>query len=209
MLETTLMTKVFLLLSGCLGCGALGAYAGRNIRSLGAMIGLAIAFLLGIFVVISAAHASAVLGVLALAGWTFISGLFSGPSLQYYKERLGWETVARVFLGSAAVMAGFGAFGALSGIDFSFMGGILFFLLSILVLVGLVSLFVRLGRKAAIADSIAGLIVFSGYFIYDFFRVTRETNTWESAVQCTMSIYLDFINFAWDAMRLLDLLGNK
>lgn len=208
-METTLMTKVFLLLSGCLSCGALGAYVGRNIRSLRIMVGLAIAFLLGVFVVFSAAHASALLGVLALAGWTFISGLFSGPSLQYYKERLGWETVARVFLGSAAVMAGLGAFGALSGIDFSWMGGILFFLLSILLLVSLVSLFIRLGRKAAIADSIAGLIVFSGYFIYDFFRVTRVENTWEHAVQATMSIYLDFINFAWDAMRLIDLLSNK
>lgn len=209
MFETTLMTKVFLLLSGCLACGGLGAYVGRNIRDIVTILGLALAFLVGTFVVWYSAGVSPVVGVTLLAVWTFISGLFSAPSLQHYKERLGWETVARVFLGSAAVMAGLGAFGALSGIDFSWMGGILFFLLSILLLVSLVSLFVRLGRKAAIADSIAGLIVFSGYFIYDFFRVTRVENTWEHAVQATMSIYLDFINFAWDAMRLLDLLNNK
>ncbi len=209
MLETTLMTKVFFLLSGCLACGGLGAYLGRNIREFVTMIGLAIAFLVGTFVVWYSAGVSPVVGVLLLAGWTFISGLFSGPSLRHYSERLGWETVARTFFGTSAVMVGFGAFGALSGIDFSWMGGILFFALSILLIVGLVSLFVRMGRKVAIAESVASMIVFSGYFIYDFFRITRVENTWEHAVQASMSIYLDFINFFFDALRFIDLISNK
>ncbi|MBX9572935.1 MAG: Bax inhibitor-1 family protein [Candidatus Obscuribacterales bacterium] len=209
MIETTLMTKVFLLLAGCLSCGGLGAYVGRNIRSLGTMIGLALAMLVGVFVVWYASGVSPLVGIVSLAGWTFISGLFSGPSLRHYRERLGWETVAWVFFSSAGVMLGLGMFGAYSGIDFTFLGGILFFALSVLLLVGLVMLFVRLGRQAAIAESIASMIVFSGYFIYDFFRVTRVTNTWEHAVQATMSIYLDFINFFFDALRLLELLSNK
>ena len=129
MLETTLITKVAVLLAACMGLGGLGAYLGRKIENPLVFIGLAIAFILGTFGVFAAAHASPVLGVLALAGWTFVSGLVTAPALQHYSERLGWRTVAGAFAGTGGVMAACGAFGAFSGIDFSFLSGILFFAL--------------------------------------------------------------------------------
>ena len=208
-METTLMTKTFILLAGCLACGGLGAYLGRNIRSIGTMIGLAIAFILGVFVVFAAAKASPVLGILSLAGWTLVSGLFSAPSLRHYKERLGWETVASIFAGSSGVMMICAAIGVFSGIDFSFMGNFLFFALTALVLFGLVSLFIRFSRKIQMIEAVVGMLLFSAYFIYDFFRVTRETNTWEHAIQSAMAIYLDLINFFFDALRFYDLYMNK
>lgn len=209
MLETTLMTKVAVLLAGCMGIGGLGAYFGRNIRTLGAFIILALVFVFGTIGVIYGAHLSPVLGVALLGGWTFVSGLLLGPVVQMYSERLGWQTVAGAYVGTGGVMTACGLFGAYSGIDFSFLGGILFFGLLGLVLVGFISIFWRLSRTGSIVESIVGMLIFSGYFIYDFFRIAKSANTWENAVQLTMSIYLDFMNFFLYLLQLLDMLKDK
>lgn len=209
MIETTLMTKVFILLSGCMAVGGLGAYLGRNIRSLGAFLLLAVAFIFGTIGVFMAAKLSPLAGIVVLGGWTFVSGLVTGPALQMYSEKLGWQTVAGAFLGTGGVMTACGLFGAFSGIDFSFLSGILFFGLLGLVLVGFLSIFWRLSRGGNIAYSIAGMLVFSGYFIYDWFRVAKSANTWENAIALSMNLYLDFLNFFLYLLQLLEMLNNK
>ena len=209
MFETTLAAKVALLLAGCMGVGGLGAYFGRNIRTLGQFLVLAVVFIFGTIGVLYGAHVNPVLGVALLAGWTFVSGLVMGPCVQMYSERLGWQTVAGAYVGTGGVMAVAGAFGALSGIDFSFLGGILFVGLLGLIAVGFISIFWRLSRTASIVESLVGMLIFSGYFIYDFFRITKSTNTWESAIGLTMNIYLDFMNFFLYLLQLLDMIKDK
>jgi FtsH-binding integral membrane protein len=204
MIETTLLTKVMILLAGCMGIGGLGAYLGRNIRSLGAFLVLAALFIFGTIGVFVGAHLNPVLGVCLLAGWTFVSGLVLGPAIQMYNERLGWETVAGAFVGTGGVMTACGMFGMMSGIDFSFLGGILFFGLLGLVLVGFIGIFWRLSRTASIVESIVGMVIFSGYFIFDFFRIAKETNTWEHAIGLAMNIYLDYINFFLYLLQFMD-----
>ena len=71
--ETTLLTKVALLLACCMMIGAGGTYFGRNVRSLGAFIGLAILFIAGTIGVYFAAAVSPAVGVGVLFLWTFIS----------------------------------------------------------------------------------------------------------------------------------------
>ena len=103
--ETTLLTKVALLLACCMMIGAGGTYFGRNVRSLGAFIGLAILFIAGTIGVYFAAAVSPAVGVGVLFLWTFISGLFIGPAVQSYAERLGWQTVCLAYAGTSGVMA--------------------------------------------------------------------------------------------------------
>lgn len=122
-METTIFVKVALLLAMSMLCGGAGAWCGRAIKSVGAIIGLGIVFLVGVFGVFLAAHASPVIGIAALAGWTFVSGLFIGPAIAAYSEELGWQTVAGCFLGTAGVMAVCGMIGLFSGINFGLMGG--------------------------------------------------------------------------------------
>jgi FtsH-binding integral membrane protein len=209
MLETTLMTKVAMLLAGCMAVGGVGAYFGRNIRTLGGFLLLAVLFIFGTIGVMVAAHASPVLGLLALGGWTFVSGLILGPALEMYREKLGWETVAGAYFGTAGVMTVCGALGAFSGIDFSFLGGILFFGLLGLVLVGFIGIFWRLSRTGSIVESLFGMAIFSGYFIFDFFRVAKESNTWEHAINLAMSLYLDFMNFFLYLLQFLAAMQDK
>jgi FtsH-binding integral membrane protein len=204
MFETTLLTKVAMLLAGCMAVGGFGAYLGRNIRSLGAFIVLALLFIFGTIGVIFGAHVNPVLGVGLLAGWTFVSGLVIGPAIQMYSERLGWQTVAGAYVGTGGVMTACGLVGMFSGVDFSFLGNILFFGLLGLVVVGFITIFWRLSRTGSIIESLFGMAIFSGYFIFDFFRVTKSTNTWENAVALAMQLYLDFMNFFLYLLQLLD-----
>lgn len=205
-----LFAKVAMLLTGSMLVGGLGAYVGRNIRSLGAMIGLAILFIGGsIGVFIAAGSLSAPVAVALMLAWTFVSGLVIGPAVQMYSEELGSHTVMLAYLGTGGVMAGCGAVGALSGVDFSGMGTFLLIALLGLIVFGIVTIFIRMSRTVNIVHASIGMIIFAGYFIFDFFRLSKSENTWEAAIQLTMAIYLDFMNFFLYLLQLLAALSDK
>lgn len=182
--------------------GAGGCWLGRGIKSLGAILGLAVLFIFGVIGVFVAAHASPVIGVIALAFWALTSGLLLGPTIEMYAETIGWKSVAMCFLGTGGIMAVFGAIGALSGINFSGLGNILFFALFGLIIVSVVLAFVRMSREINIGVTIIGIVIFCGYFLFDFFRLAHSENTWERAIDLSVNIYLDFLNVF---LRLLEL----
>lgn len=201
--KSGLFSKVSLLLSASFLVSALGTYMGSGITSSAAIIVLAIVFLLGAFFVPLAARSSTTAGITALVAWVFVSGLFIGPAIHQYIHILGWQTVFLTYLGSGAVMAACGAIGALSGINFSSLGRWLLFALLGLIFAGIVGIFVPMSHAVNIAYCLIGMVVFALFFIFDFFRMQHSENTWESAIDVTMSLYLDFINFLLFALRLL------
>lgn len=205
-----LFSKVSFLLSLSMGITALGCYLGAGITSFVAIIVLAIAFIAGAIAVPFAAKASKEMGIGALAIWTFISGLFLGPTMNFYVAQLGWEVVFFAFLGTGGVMAACGAIGALSGRDFSGMGKWLTIGLLVLIVIGIVNIFMSFSIGFTIVYSLGGMAIFAGFFIYDFFRMKKAENTWDSAIMVTMQLYLNFINFLLHLLRfLLAVLGKK
>jgi FtsH-binding integral membrane protein len=208
-METTLFTKVAAIVAGCMLMGGIGTYFGRRIQSLLALIGLMVVFVLGTFGVIVAAKAAPIVGLTVLALWTFVSGLVMGPAVQMYAERLGWQTVCLTYVGSAGMMALCGAVGMLSGIDFSGLGTFLFFGLLGLIVVGVIGIFVAMSRTVNIIWGFMGMVIFAGYFLFDFFRITRAENTMENAILISMNIYLDFINFFLYALQFIDAVSGK
>ena len=207
--QSSLFSKVSLLLSGSFIISSIGTYAGAGITSTAAMVVLLILFLAGAFVVPLAVRASATAGVTALIVWTFISGLFLGPAINFYAANLGWETVFLAYLGTAGVMALCGAVGVFSGFNFSGLGRWLFFALLALIVVGIVAIFVPFSHTVNIVWSLIGMGVFALFFIFDFFRAKDAPNTWESAVFVTMSLHLDYVNFLLYALKLLAELARK
>lgn len=205
----SLFVKVALLLTMSMVSSAVGSHLGRNIRSGGAMIGLGIAFIGGAIATLFLAHAGPAIGIPALLIWTFVSGLFLGPVLQMYREDLGAATVTGVFAGTGGVMALCGAIGLFSGVDFSGMGSYLMFALFGLIIVGVIGLFIRMSRTTNIIYSLFGMVIFAGYFVFDFFRLGHTENTWEKAIGLTMSLYLDFVNFALHALQFLAAMKHK
>lgn len=201
--SNSLMAKVMMLLSGSLVISSIGTYMGLGITSGWVLLGLFIFLLVGIFGVAAMARVSPALGVAGLAVWTFVDGLAIGPAVNMYAATIGWQTVTFSFMGTAGIMAAFGCYGAFSGRDFSAMGKWLFFGLLGLIVVGIIAMFTGFGHSFNLLYSIAGMVIFAGYFVYDFFRLSRAEDTDFNAVMITMGIYLDFVNFWLSLMRFL------
>lgn len=217
---TTLFSKVNVLLTAAMALGGLGAFMGAGITSSGLLLVLSIIWLLstiGVGILCAAAKVGKqdpTLAMVAAGAWTFLSGIVSGPALAMYTHVLGAHTVMGAFLGTSCVMAVCGAFGMLSGYNFSRLSGILSIALWGLIIFGLISIFVRVSVGLDIAYCVIGMLVFAGYFMVDFWRIKDEAgqgnNDWPTAILIAMMLYLDFLNFLMFVLRLLkDLKDSK
>ncbi len=186
-MELSIYGKVALLLTMSMLLGGLGCWAGQKLKSVALFVVLAILFLAGAFVVPHFAAVSTASGIIALAGWTFISGLFVGPTIHYYAEEIGWKTVALAFFGTAGVMAICGLVATFSGINFSGLGSLLGIALFGLIIAGIIRLFSTWGKDANILYSSLGILIFAGYFLYDFFTLAHTENTWQRSFGCYKS----------------------
>lgn len=84
----------------------------------------------------------------------------------------------------------------ISDIDFSFMGIFLFIALLILIIMGLLNMFVFKSRVFSLVKAYFGVLIFTGYLIYDFNTLEKYAGdeTWGTAVNIAVNIYLDIIN---------------
>jgi FtsH-binding integral membrane protein len=199
--STPLLGKVMCLLSLSIASGGVGAYLGRNIRSLMAAIGLFIVAIIGMFIVRAAGGGYLAVGL--LMGWSAIYGMMIGPFLSYAVSEEGPGIVIQALTGTTAVMIVTGTIAMTSGINFSAMGPILLIGLLGLIVVGLVGMLVRFSRTVNIAYSAFGVLLFAGFFLYKFFNLSKSENTWEAAVANTLSIYVTFVNFFISLLQLL------
>ena len=191
--STPLLAKVMSLLCPTIATAAFGTYIGRRLSGFFPFIGLLIVSIIGIFIVRAAG--GSIVATPLLLGWGFVNGMMLGPLVGFALAEDGPQVVVQALVGTTAVML-VAAFVALAtGINFSFLWPVLFLGLIGLIIMGLVSIFVRFSRTVNLVYSIFGMIVFGGYFLFDFFRLGQSTNTWERATQLTLSLYLDFANF--------------
>lgn len=97
------------------------------------------------------------------------------------------------------------------GMDFAWMGKFLFIALTILVIISIVRLFVNIKGTARRLYSAMGVLIFTGYLLYDFNKLAKlkevaEANTWQTALDFAVNIYLDIINLL---IYLIDLLNSS
>ncbi len=132
--------------------------------------------------------------------FTGFSGFTTSPMLNSL-IRDGQSTIIySSFIATVVLFLSLSFFAYKSKKDFSFMGGFLFSSLTILVLVGLLSLFTTVAVNPLIYSSI-GLILFCGFVIYDTSRVLMKYEL-DEYVSATLDLYLDFINIFVDMLRL-------
>ena len=169
-------------------------------------------FILGILVV-------AIVGVLiatasenplvSLLGYILVAvpfGLMLGPIVALYTE----ASIIRVFFVTAGLVGVLGIIGAvipdsLEGWGSWLLGGLTMLIIGyfIVPIAGLFGL--PIDRALTWLDWI-GVVLFSGYVIYDWNRAMRVSYTMDNAVDCALAVYLDFINIF---IRLLSLMGTK
>ena len=138
-----------------------------------------------------------------LFGWGILAGMMLGPFVAMAIAEAGPQIIVQALTGTAAVMMTTALIVFATGINFSFLMPFLFIGLMGLIIVSLIRVFVGFSRKANIAYSIIGMVIFAGYFLFDFFRVNRSENTWQQATSLTISLYLDFANFFIHLLQLL------
>ncbi|HEV8174995.1 MAG TPA: Bax inhibitor-1 family protein [Actinoplanes sp.] len=172
------------------GLFALGAYLGRNLVGVIAIVAYIAAFGC-LFGMRFAIRRSSQLTVGLLCAFGVLMGLAVAPTLAYYASadpQALWQAGGA----TALFIAGFGAAGYATRRDLTAIARIGFWALVALIGFGIVLIFVNIPHGALIY-SILGLVIFAGLTMVDFQRLRRSTDV-ESAPLLAASIFLDILN---------------
>jgi FtsH-binding integral membrane protein len=137
-----------------------------------------------------------------LYAFTAISGVTLYPVIMNYGGLLGANVVSGAFLATAAIFGGLAFYAHRSERDFSYLGGFLFAGTIGLVIMGLVSLFVSFGSVMTLVWSMIGILIFSGWVLYDVSQYRGGVDADEVPL-AALNIYLDFINLFLYILRFL------
>jgi modulator of FtsH protease len=186
----TVFGQVMGLVALTLGCTGLGAYIGRDLTGGTAFLFFLLAFACIFGLQFAAARGREQLAIVGLFGLGLFIGMAVGPVLAYYAKSDPaplWQAAGC----TAGFTAGLGAYGYATRRDLSSWARGLFWALIALIVVGLVLSFVAI-PGAQIGWSVAGLVIFGGFTIFDFNRLRRANMG--SSVPIAASIFLDIFN---------------
>jgi FtsH-binding integral membrane protein len=187
-----------------LGITALGlcvtALAAWLFQGVSPGIGL-IAMIAGFILLISmnATRRNEALSLLLFYAFTFLQGIGLAPVISQYVHAFGPDIVVNAALTTGLGMFALAAVVYATGLDLRRFQGIFFVALLGLVVVGVVSIFVRFIHPEVYAW--LTLIIFSGLVLIDFARI-RAGGDGLTAVQMATSIYLDAINIFLALLRI-------
>ena len=94
-----------------------------------------------------------------------------------------------------------------SSFDFSVLGGFLFIALIVLIIMGVLNIFIFKSRKYSLIRAYLGVLIFTGYLLYDFDVLEKQMNagdeSWSTAIKIAVNLYLDIINLFLDLLQIL------
>lgn len=145
--------------------------------------------------------------------FTFVDGILMSPIIRYYVGSMGSDMVINVLLATAIIFAGlaFVANRSQSG-KFLRLGPTLFISLIALLIMSLVNMFIG-GSVFNIIVSIFGVVIFSGYVLYDVSLIKADIeyggiNDKNDLSIHVLNLYLDFINIFLDLLRIVKELND-
>jgi modulator of FtsH protease len=145
--------------------------------------------------------------VAALLGFTFVSGLFIAPALfvATLMAKLGGTLSANpvrdAFLLASAGFGGLTLYAFTSKKDFSFLGGMLWMGLLVLLGASLIGMFVG-SAVFHLAIASVGVLLFGAYVLYDTSRLLHSDEP-ITPVDAAISLYLDFLNLFLFLLQIL------
>jgi modulator of FtsH protease len=186
----TLFGQTMGLVAVTTGFFALGAYLGRDLSYGWGFVAFIASFAL-LIALNFAVSRSQQLAIGLLFGFGVLVGVGTAPTVAYYAST-NPESVWQAGGATALFIAGFGAAGYATRRDLSGVARVCFWALLALIVFGIVAIFVNIPNSALIY-SIAGLVIFAGYTMYDFQRL-RRTQDIRAAPVLAASIFLDVLN---------------
>jgi modulator of FtsH protease len=186
----TLFGQTMGLVAVTAGLFALGAYLGRDLSYGWGFAAFLASFglLIGINIAVSRSQQ---LAIGLLFGFGVLVGVGTAPTIAYYAST-NPQSVWQAGGATALFIAGFGAAGYATRRDLSGVARVCFWALLALIVFGIVTIFVNIPNEALIY-SIAGLVIFAGFTMYDFQRL-RRTQDIRAAPVLAASIFLDVLN---------------
>lgn len=186
----TLFGQTMGLVAVTAGLFALGAYLGRDLSYGWGFAAFLASFglLIGINIAVSRSEQ---LAIGLLFGFGVLVGVGTAPTIAYYAST-NPQSVWQAGGATALFIAGFGAAGYATRRDLSGVARVCFWALLALIVFGIVTIFVNIPNGALIY-SIAGLVIFAGFTMYDFQRL-RRTQDIRAAPVLAASIFLDVLN---------------
>ena len=141
--------------------------------------------------------------------FTFISGITLYPIVAHYLATTGANTVILAFATTTTVFTGLAIYATKSKRNFSFLGGFLMAALLALVAISIFNIFWPLSSTAMLVYSFIGVMVFSGYILFDFSRMKHYGVSPEDVPLMALSLYLDFINLFLSILRIFGILPKN
>jgi modulator of FtsH protease len=165
------------------------------------------AVLFGLFAAITANRNSSV-GVVLLLALTFLLGLMLGPILQHALHlRNGGQIVGLAAGGTGIIFLTLAGIATTTKKDFSFMGKFLMVGIILLIVASLANIFLQIPAMT-LAMSAVGVILFSGFILYDVSRIVNGGET--NYIMATLSLYMSIYNLFTSLLQLLmGLLGGN
>jgi modulator of FtsH protease len=158
------------------------------------------AAMFGMLFVVAALKDSA-WGILAIFGFTFVSGVMLAPMLQYAAGlKNGGQLVALAGGMTAAVFRVMATIATVSTRDFSFLGKFLFVGLILLIIASVANIFFQVPAVAVTVSAIA-VMIFSLYLLYDVSTIVRGGQT--NYIMATLALFLDIFNIFVNLLNLL------
>lgn len=191
--------------SGLLATTA-GVYVGQYVPA-ALQLPLWIAELVLIFMMMAVRRRQSV-GYLLMYAFMFISGLTLYSVLNVYTHMLGTTVVLQAFTITTVSFGAIAVYTMVSKRDFSFLGRFLFLALIALVIIPIVGIFIPFSSMTMMIYSGMGILIFIGYTLFDFSRLTVHGFTDQDIPMIVVSIYLDFINLFMYILQFIGI-GSK
>lgn len=141
--------------------------------------------------------------------FTFISGITTYPIVSHYLMTIGPNPVLLALASTTTVFTGIAIYASTTKRDFTFLGGMLMAALLALIAVSIFSIFWPLSSTGMLAFSFIGVLVFSGYVLFDFNRMKHYGVSAEEVPLMALNLYLDFINLFINILRIFGILGSR
>ena len=141
----------------------------------------------------------------------FFFTLSSGFTLGIYAFSAAPGVAQKAIMITALTTLITGLIASYPGMDFAWLGNFLFIGLIILIIISVIRIFVKIKGSKSRLISGAGVLIFTGYLLYDFNNLSKlknvaQANNWQTALDFAVNIYLDIINLL---MYLIDLLSSS
>jgi hypothetical protein len=141
--------------------------------------------------------------------FTFISGMTMYPVIAHYVATSGANVVINALGTTTVVFSGLALYAAKTKRDLSFLGGMLMAALLALIAISIFNIFWPLSSTGMMAYSFIGILVFSGYVLFDINRMKHYGVSPEEVPLMALNLYLDFINLFLYILRFFGVLSNR